>query len=112
MAMAVVRVREMRVGVPQGLVLVPVGLLGVLRHGLFVVVVVVLVMDMLVLVPHRFVCVLMVVSFGEVAPDTECHQATREKQLRTERLAEQRDREQCTEERATEKYAPVRAVPS
>ncbi len=58
----------------------------------------VIIMDMPVLVLHRFVPMLMLVAFRQVQPEANRHQAPRRQQPNRHRLIEQRQREQRTNE--------------
>ena len=73
---SMVRIREMGMDVHHRLMPMPVGVSGARRNGRVMRVLVVLVMDMLMAVFHRFVSMLMLMPFGEVQPDTQRHQHT------------------------------------
>lgn len=83
--MAMVDVRVVRMPVPKRFMPVPMGMR--LRHHSFVGVLMMRIVEMAVLVLDWLVRVFMGMPFGQMQPDAERHQQTRDDQLRRDRLA-------------------------
>lgn len=77
--MPVMQVRIVHVPMSQGLMAVPVRMF--LCHRPIVVMSMMLVVDMAMLVLHRFMRMVMAVSFGQMEKETEPHEQTRENEL-------------------------------
>lgn len=83
---AMVQIGVVRVLVAHRFVLMPVRVR--LGHGAIVVMLVVLVVNMTVLMRHRFVKMLVIVPFGEMEPESQSHQQRRQDQFECQWLAE------------------------
>ena len=96
--MPVMQIRVMRVPVDQARVLVPMGVRLAWRIGRTMRVLMVLVVRMRMIVRGRLVDVLVFVCFGDVQPDTDCHQYGCRGELLRDRLVEDRDTQDCANE--------------
>ena len=103
--MAMVDVRVVRMPVPKRFMPVPVRMR--LHHRSFVSVVMMMrIVEMAVLVLDCLVQVFMGMPFGQMQPDAERHQQTRDDQLRSDRLAQEANRDDRAKERRDREISP------
>jgi len=74
MAVPVVSVRKVWMRVDQGFVPMPMAVLGTGRHRIVVRVLVVFVVNMFMVVLHRFVSVSVLMALGQMQPHAQSHQ--------------------------------------
>src|SRR5438876_12220981 len=96
--MTMMHVREMRMGVRDVRMLMNVAVRFLAVPRKFVIMLMVLIMNMRMLMSHRFMCVRMFVMFGEVEPNADSHQCAGAQQRQGSRLA-QHEGQQRPEER-------------
>lgn len=91
MGVPVVGIREMVMNMLQWRVIVPMIMIGYRLAPLAVLMLVMTIVGVLMLMLLRFVHMLVFVSFGQMQPDTQCHECSSDDQTCVDRFTQKRD---------------------